>query len=196
MPTVLTHAVLGWAIARGARPSGARGLGVSFVAAAALLATLADLDVVGLWLGVPYAAPLGHRGGTHSGLFALGISALALWTLRLSGRDAGAAAFVVLFAAAASHPLLDMLTDAGKGCALAAPFSSERFFWGVRPLPTSPLVATPRVLVVLAWEIALLWPLAAAVWLRGSRLGVRARSSLAAAGLALAAVAWVARLSS
>ena len=42
----------------------------------ALVAAAPDLDVVGFWLGIPYAHPLGHRGLSHSIAFALLVGAL------------------------------------------------------------------------------------------------------------------------
>ena len=41
--------------------------------------------------------------------------------------------------ATASHPLLDMLTTGGMGCALWWPFSEERLFFPVRVIRVSPL---------------------------------------------------------
>lgn len=43
--------------------------------------------------------------------------------------------------ATASHPLLDMLTTGGRGCALWWPFSDERLFFPVRVIQVSPLGA-------------------------------------------------------
>ena len=79
MPTIFTHAVIGSAIAKlAAHPS----LHLPTVIACALLAVLPDID--GLFFGViPYAHTFGHRGFTHSLLFAalcgLLTAALFVW---------------------------------------------------------------------------------------------------------------------
>src|SRR5688572_30638815 len=70
------------------------------------LSFLPDADVIGFSLGVPYEAPWGHRGATHSFAFALAIGVAAGIVARLLRRSAirtaASAAAVV-----ASHPLLD-----------------------------------------------------------------------------------------
>src|SRR5688572_9983511 len=71
------------------------------------LSLLPDLDAVGFTLGDAYADPWGHRGATHSLVFAAaaGLAAGLLvwaWGGASSRRAAGYAAAVV-----ASHPLLD-----------------------------------------------------------------------------------------
>ena len=137
MPTVMTHAALGWAATRVGRRLGVR-LDGRVALAAAALAVLPDLDVIGHWLGVPYRSPLGHRGLSHSLLFALATSSAACWLLRRSGSPVGIGVFAVLVVATSSHALLDMLSDAGLGCALASPLHDGRYFWPFRPLPTAP----------------------------------------------------------
>ena len=48
------------------------------IVCAALLAMLPDIDVLGFGLGIAYGAPLGHRGFTHSLVFAAGIALLVV----------------------------------------------------------------------------------------------------------------------
>jgi inner membrane protein len=48
---------------------------------------------------------------------------------------------LVLSAIAASHGVLDALTDGGRGIAFFAPFDSARHFFPWRPIPASPLGA-------------------------------------------------------
>lgn len=47
----------------------------------------------------------------------------------------------LVFAATASHALLDMLTDGGLGVALFVPVSNARLFFPVRPIAVSPIGA-------------------------------------------------------
>ncbi len=172
MPTVLTHVLVAGALAPLA-PASARG--PKLLAALVVLAVLPDADVIGLRLGLPYAHSLGHRGLSHSLPFALAVSlatACALFRPRLGaawGRTA-----LLLFAATASHGLLDALTDGGLGVAFLAPFTDARHFFPWRPIEVSPLSARaflgPRGLAVLASEALVVWlPLAAITLLLRAR---------------------------
>jgi inner membrane protein len=168
MPTVVGHALVGWAAAQGRNGASqeSRASARTLAVVAALLAMLPDIDAVGFALGVPYASAFGHRGFTHSLAFALGSAALGFAVARawLSRRGNGVGpawrAFLLLFLAAASHPLLDMLTDGGLGVALLAPFTWHRYFFALRPIPVSAIGVDADTGRVLAWEAALLAPLA------------------------------------
>ncbi len=103
---------------------------------------LPDLDVVGLFLGIPYEHVLGHRGITHSFPFAFVIgllvakyavpseviSRVAFWKITL-----------YFFLVTASHGLLDAVTDGGLGIAFFAPFDGTRYFLPWRPLEVAPI---------------------------------------------------------
>lgn len=135
MCTVVTHAAVGLALARWFAPEERR---PSFWWCAALLPVVPDLDVIGFRFGVPYGSPFGHRGATHSLLFAAVAGAAAAAWIGRGGADRARLA-LFLFLATASHGLLDMLTDGGHGIALWWPFSEERLFWPARPLAVPPL---------------------------------------------------------
>jgi inner membrane protein len=70
----------------------------------------------------------------------------------------------------ASHPLLDILTDGGHGCALFWPFSVERHFAPLRPIPVAPIgmrFLSARGLEVALVELVWFSPLLAyALWPR------------------------------
>jgi inner membrane protein len=170
MPTVFTHAAVGVALARvfAARPMPALFWGV-----AALLPVVPDLDVLAFRFGIPYEAPWGHRGLSHSLLFAfvLAVPAAGLTCRRLRIPFWDWLGF--LFFAVATHGLLDALTDGGLGVAFFAPFDETRYFFGWRPIRVSPIgmgFFSERGWATL--ESELLW-----VW-------------LPAAGLVLAAESW------
>jgi inner membrane protein len=99
---------------------------------------LPDADVIGFRFGMPYGAPWGHRGATHSLAFAAALGAaigcMSVW-FRLPALRTGLVATLVL----ASHGLLDTLTDGGLGCALLWPFSDQRFFAPWNPIPVAPI---------------------------------------------------------
>lgn len=123
--------------------------------AGVLLSTVADLDVLGFPLGIPYAHAWGHRGATHSAAVALGLGLVALLGLQAPKQHRlRLGIFTVL--AALSHPLLDMATSGGLGIALAWPLTEARWFWPRRPIRVSPIGVGPffsaRGLRVLASE--------------------------------------------
>lgn len=135
----LGHIAVGAAAARvyGAPPSTMRQAAGAVIFWSAL-SFLPDADVIAFSFGIPYEAEWGHRGATHSFVFALVVGALvglAARPLNYPAFRTGAAAMIVL----ATHPLLDTLTDGGLGCALFWPFDQTRYFAPWRPIPVSPI---------------------------------------------------------
>jgi inner membrane protein len=127
-----------------------------------LLSILPDADVVGFAFGIPYAAPLGHRGASHSLAVAAVLSLGAAALLQRTSRASYARALTCALIVALSHGLLDTLTDGGKGVALFWPFSTERYFAPVRPIPVAPIGASfvsMRGLNVVLWETVAFLPL-------------------------------------
>jgi inner membrane protein len=105
------------------------------VTIAAIVATiLPDLDTISFKLGIPYGSPYGHRGFTHSIAFALASSLLLTLITRRDART-----FAFLFVCAISHPLLDAVTDGGRGVALLWPLTAHRYFAPWRPIIVSPI---------------------------------------------------------
>jgi inner membrane protein len=200
MATVMTHAFVGAAMVFGwrkyLRPETLRA--AAFYAA--IVAMIPDLDVVLMMFGVEYSAPFGHRGFSHSLVFALMMAVVGTPALRLrcgipvrESKSSYAIAFLLLFLATASHPLLDMLTDGGYGCALFAPFSWERLFFPVTPIPVSPIGLHYGVLEVFLWEIALVWPVFCGLTLHGLSTSRVLRLSALVAGAAGGVIAVWAR---
>ena len=103
---------------------------------------LPDVDVLGLALGIPYEHMLGHRGLTHSIVFAMLVGLVvprwAIPTLALGPRPYWVVA-VYFFLVTLSHGFLDALTDGGLGIAFIAPFDSTRYFFPLRPIAVSPI---------------------------------------------------------
>jgi inner membrane protein len=97
-----------------------------------------DIDVIGFALGIPYASQWGHRGFTHSLVFALCLaSCLSLFHRPL--RSKPLPVFWLCFLSCASHAFLDAMTNGGLGVALFWPFSIERVFLPFRPIQVSPI---------------------------------------------------------
>lgn len=135
MPTIVTHAVVPLAAALAL---GRKRVPVRLALAGAIAAMLPDLDVLGFRFGVAYADDWGHRGATHSLVFAALIaSALALARREFRARGP----WLFLFLSGLSHGLLDMLTDGGLGVALLWPIDKARLFFPITPIRVSPIGA-------------------------------------------------------
>ena len=163
MATVMTHALVDVGLGK---LFTSRKMPLTFWLAAAGLPVLPDLDVVAFALGIPYDAPLGHRGFSHSLLFALlaGGAAGLLLRRRVGGHWLGLCGF--FFAVTASHGVLDAFTDGGLGVAFFAPFDTTRYFFPWQPIQVSPIGLRffgPAGLKTLSSEALWVWLPTAAV---------------------------------
>ncbi|MDR0441389.1 MAG: metal-dependent hydrolase [Candidatus Accumulibacter sp.] len=175
MPTIITHAAP--ALALGAA-FGFRRIPPRLFWVAVFCAMLPDFDVIGFRFGVNYADLLGHRGFSHSLSFAALCGALA-WAAAPFLRCRRWLAFVLIFAAVASHIALDAATSGGLGVAAFWPFSGERYFFPWRPIRVSPLSLRAflgeRGLAVALSELRWVWlpclafAVAARLWLSRRR---------------------------
>src|SRR5262245_55722911 len=132
----------------------------ALTAAACAASVLPDIDAVGFAAGVPYGHLFGHRGFTHSLFFALATALFcSLFAERLG--TSPLTAFLAVFAAAASHGLLDALTTGGMGVAFFSPFSNRRFFLPWHVILVSPIgvsrFLSERGLRVLRSEFLWIW---------------------------------------
>ena len=156
MPTVMSHAVAAWALGTAFRRPG---WPARVWWAGAVCAVVPDADVLGLWLGVPFGSMLGHRGLTHSLAFAVALAAIV--TPVVAPRGVRVRATLYLFLAAASHGVLDAMTDGGIGVAFFAPFDPNRYYLPWRPIAVSPIgvrrFITARGLTVLESEFVYVW---------------------------------------
>lgn len=104
---------------------------------AAIFSTiLPDFDVIGFQLGIHYEHPLGHRGFTHSIVFAF------IWALVLMfsfGKNQKLLWFAVIFLSTLSHGVLDAMTSGGRGVGFFIPFDNERYFFPFREIKVSPI---------------------------------------------------------
>ena len=131
--------------------------------AGALCSVLPDIDVVGFRCGIHYGDFWGHRGFTHSLLFAAllaGTAAALLYRSSMSGIGRFTL-FAYLFLATASHGLLDAMTNGGLGVAFFSPFDNHRYFLPWRPILVSPISVhrffTGRGYAVLQSELQWIW---------------------------------------
>lgn len=130
------------------------------MAGLAALAMLPDADVIAFALRIPYAAPWGHRGASHSLVLAVGVAlavAVGTWMARGPALETG----LLAAAAVGSHGLLDAMTTGGLGAALLWPFTSARYFLPLRPIPVAPIgvgMLSARGVYVVLVELLLFLP--------------------------------------
>lgn len=156
MASLITHPVvplsLGIAMGRSNIPLKAVLLGV-------LLSMLPDADVIAFRFGIPYEHALGHRGVTHSLAFAA-ILALCLCSLPAFSARRGRV-FLFLLISAASHGILDALTNGGLGVGFFIPANDHRYFLPWRPIKVSPLSVqaffSARGWIILKSELTAVW---------------------------------------
>ena len=176
MASIFSHAVA--ALGIGAcfyRPSTPNRVWV----AGAVCSVIPDLDVIGFRFGIRYGDFWGHRGFTHSLLFAALLASAAIIAFRKGLPSLGRATlWLYLFLATASHGFLDAMTDGGLGVAFFSPFDNQRYFLPWTPIRVSPIGVgrffSYRGLEVLQSELLWIWLPAAvlviAAWLFRRRL--------------------------
>jgi len=167
MATIMSHGVA--AVALGKLYAGREKQGALFWTAAVALSMLPDIDVLGFRFGVRYGDLWGHRGMTHSLLFALAAGTLTAFIVnKISSRSDFFPLALFFFIVTASHGFLDALTNGGLGVAFFAPFNTQRYFFPWRPILVSPIGAAffgPRGWRVLQNEMLWIWLPSAAVYL-------------------------------
>jgi inner membrane protein len=157
VPTIFSHALLPL-IGAVALPNA--GLSKQLVIAGMIAAVLPDADVItGRLFEIPHTHDFGHRGATHTFVFAILIACAALLRAQML-RARPAVAFLFVALATLSHPLADMLTEGGKGIMILWPFEDARFKFFAHPIEASPVGLK-------AFESGIIWQVLAseALWL-------------------------------
>lgn len=137
MATVFTHGLAALIIGKSFT---AKKQSPAFWGSLIICSLLPDIDVIGLKFGIAYGDFWGHRGFTHSLVFAL---CVGLVIGLLFYRRSGIASlewwrYVALYATVtASHGVFDAMTNGGLGIAFFAPFDNSRYF-----LPWTPVQVT------------------------------------------------------
>jgi len=138
--------------------------------------------VIGSLFGICYGDFWGHRGFTHSLLFAALLASIVMLTgfRRAAPGLSQLPMWIYFFLATASHGLLDAMTDGGLGVAFFSPFDNHRYFLPWTPIRVSPIGVgrffTDRGLVVLQSEFLWIWVpaalLAFSAWLIRRRVAL------------------------
>jgi inner membrane protein len=141
--------------------------------AGALCSIVPDLDVITFDFGIEYRSMFGHRGFTHSILFAIVWAAIISLIFFRRGEGNILVVFLFLLLSTLSHPFLDALTNGGLGVAFFAPFSNQRHFFPWRPIAVSPIgfgFFSSRGVAVLWSEIKWVWAPSSLVFCLGLAL--------------------------
>jgi inner membrane protein len=132
MASIFGHAVVGFTLSKIISNNNSKLLFILAIAST----IISDIDVLAFNFGIPYEAPFGHRGFTHSILFA------ALWATLLMfifGKLNKKTWWIVIFLSTISHGVLDAMTSGGKGVGFFIPFYNERYFFSFREIVVSPI---------------------------------------------------------
>ncbi len=136
MPTVISHAVVGFSV--GFALSSKEDL--KFLLFSVLSSVFPDIDGISFFLGIPYSSFFGHRGFFHSIFFSLILSIFLVHVFFHIKAFTGKWFFYegLGFGLSLLHSFLDAMTAGGKGVAFFSPFSNKRYL-----LPWRPMIASP-----------------------------------------------------
>jgi inner membrane protein len=158
LATLVTHAIVAATLGQAAKAEWRKE--PQFWILVVLCSVLPDLDVIGFRFGLRYGDLWGHRGMTHSLLFAVLLATCVAAAIEKSFQ-ARYKRGLLLFLVAASHGALDAFTDGGLGVAFFSPFDPQRYFFSWQPIHVSPIgVArffSARGIRVLWSEILWVW---------------------------------------
>lgn len=158
MATVFTHALVAASLGQAGRADWRKDWRFWYIAV--LCSILPDVDVLGFRLGIHYGDLWGHRGMTHSLLFAAIVAVVMAFRFRLP-RVERWKMILLLFVITASHGVLDAMTNGGLGVAFFSPFDRTRYFFPWTPVQVSPIGAggffSQRGMEVVWSEIVWLW---------------------------------------
>lgn len=161
MATIFSHAVVPAAIAAA---FGRKVIPKPLLIAGIICSMFPDADCAAFAMGIPYENQFGHRGFTHSIVFAILLAALWTWrNMEFNTADVKPkrwVVFVFLFVCTVSHGILDGLTDGGLGVGYFWPFDNERYFMPGNLIPVSPIgyhFFSARGLEVILAELRIIW---------------------------------------
>lgn len=131
MASIFGHGLVGFTISKTIKWQSSKLLLVMAIVSA----ILPDADVLGFSLGIPYKHPLGHRGSTHSIVFAVLWAGLITWLFKSHRLKV----YSIIFLSTISHGILDAFTTGGEGVGFFIPLNNERFFFSKKVIQVSPI---------------------------------------------------------
>lgn len=142
MASVFTHAFVAGTCAS-IYPK--RNLPLKFWLLGMFCSVIPDADVIGFDFGIHYGDPWGHRGASHSIVFAIGLAFLimlvAFREIKFNSKQWWGF-WSYFFLCTISHGILDAITNGGEGVGFFFPFDNTRYFFPWRPILVSPLGAS------------------------------------------------------
>ena len=132
MASIFGHAIVGYTVSKIISNNNSKLLLVLAIAST----ILPDIDVLTFNFGIPYEAPFGHRGFTHSIFFAMLWATLVIFVFAKFNRVTW---WLVMFLSTISHGILDAMTSGGRGVGIFIPFHNERYFFPFREIIVSPI---------------------------------------------------------
>lgn len=158
MPTIITHSFVGYMFGKFIKAP------KKLLVCTAICGFVPDLDSILFKFNVAYNSLFGHRGFTHSILFAL-LFAFLMFLIFFRKDDISKKEkwiiYSVLFISIMSHSILDAFTDGGLGVAFFSPFITERYFFGWNFIPVAPIAIsrflTLSGLKVMISEVLIVW---------------------------------------
>ncbi|MDF7758743.1 metal-dependent hydrolase [Kosakonia cowanii] len=158
MPTIVTHAAVPLCLGLGL---GGKTIPRGLLLAGIGLSMLPDADVLAFKFGVAYGDALGHRGFTHSLLFAFVVPLLVALLRHKRFKASVTRCWAFLTLSLLSHSLLDSITTGGKGVGWLWPWSEERFFAPWQVINVAPFAlsryTTPYGHQVILSELMWVW---------------------------------------
>jgi inner membrane protein len=139
MASAFTHSFVALALGKA---STAEKMPLRFWVLSVVCSLLPDADILGFYFGTGYGDMLGHRGFTHSLLFALIvglITALLAFPSVPKFSKKWRSLVLYFFTVTASHGFLDAMTNGGYGIGFFMPVDNTRYFLPWRPLTVSPI---------------------------------------------------------
>ena len=130
MATIFTHALAAASLGQAGKADWRKDWRFWYIAV--LCSVLPDVDILGFRFGIRYGDLWGHRGMTHSLLFAAVIAVVMAFRFGFPGAERWKM-MMLLFVITASHGVLDALTNGGLGIAFFSPFNRERYFFPWTP---------------------------------------------------------------
>lgn len=132
MASAFGHGILAYTIKKIAAPKAA----IKVTLLAIICSVLPDADVLAFRFNIPYEHMFGHRGFTHSIFFSILFGLLVAFIFHKRSRFKYGLIYILC---TLSHAGLDAMTTGGRGVAILAPFSEERFFLPWRFIKVSPM---------------------------------------------------------
>lgn len=141
MASIFAHALTAFALGKGFSKEIAT---PKFWILGILCAILPDADVISFAFRIPYESFWGHRGFSHSIVFAmlLGIIITYIFYNKEFLSKKGIVLMLYFFLCTVSHGILDALTTGGLGVAFFSPIEDTRYFFPWRPIKVSPIGAS------------------------------------------------------